>query len=495
MGRHLRFALKSVCLIVLLFCCLQLVNRALVPKYYYNNKWSATSTYQGFYKMEENTIDVIFLGSSHAACAFNPQELYNTYGITSYNLGCEQQNLLVSYYWLREALRSQNPKVVMLECYMLFEYMADEPLNTEEACTRKAIDYMKWSEVKQQAVEDICLYDEGQQVLSYYLPNVRFHTRWTDLDEDDFAPDEMEQYYELKGYNLLYGNNVKTNNCPLTEGASWNGEIFISLMEEYLQKISDLCEEQGIELILVKTPTSKQTIEKYNTVKTYAGTHGLDYYDFNLENLYEETGFVYAQDMADEEHTNVQGAIKITDYIGNLLGTKYQIAGHVDAQWQDSAWFYEMVKKDYQLCHETNLCNYLSMLDDERYAVFITAMDEASNGLSVDARGKLAELGLMGGSNIGFGNSYYGAITKDGIVEQLGDMELENSGALRDGRVLYQITSAGYNCGNSCSIKIGGKEYAKKKRGLNIVVYDYLTRKVIDSVCFDTWETEWDAYR
>ena len=53
---------------------------------------------------------------------------------------------------------------------------------------------------------------------------------------------------------------------------------------------------------------------------------------------------------------------------------------------------------------------------------------------------------------------------------------------------MYDVVSAGYECGNECSIKIDGKEYGKNQRGLNIVVYNHVTKAVVDSVCFDTYE-------
>ena len=130
MKGHIKYVVKGVCLILLVLLFMRLADRVLIPKYYYNNKWSTTATYHGFYEIKDDTVDVLFLGSSHAACAFNPQVLYNEYGITSYNLGCEQQNLLLSYYWLKEALRSQKPRAVVLDSYILFEYKAGEALNT-----------------------------------------------------------------------------------------------------------------------------------------------------------------------------------------------------------------------------------------------------------------------------------------------------------------------------------------------------------------------------
>ena len=53
-------------------------------------------------------------------------------------------------------------------------------------------------------------------------------------------------------------------------------------------------------------------------------------------------------------------------------------------------------------------------------------------------------------------------------------------------KVIYLTFDAGYENGNTCSIRIDGTEYAKNMRGINIVVYNHVTKTVVDSVCFDT---------
>lgn len=64
-----------------------------------------------------------------------------------------------------------------------------------------------------------------------------------------------------------------------------------------------------------------------------------------------------------------------------------------------------------------------------------------------------------------------------------------------NGRSYYEISSAGYENGNTCSIRIDGTEYAKNMRGINIVVYNHVTKTVVDSVCFDTHTKGAEAQR
>ena len=162
-----------------------------MPEYFVDQTWAVTATYQGFYEMDKNTVDVLFFGSSAGVRGFIPQELYNNYGMTSYNLSCEQQNMVSSYYWLCEALRYQDPSVVVLESKFIFE---KDKGKLQDAWFRKAFNHMRFSSVKREAISVSCelvnLQAEEdhridkQSVISWYLPIIRYHTRWEETGRD-----------------------------------------------------------------------------------------------------------------------------------------------------------------------------------------------------------------------------------------------------------------------------------------------------------------------
>ena len=56
------------------------------------------------------------------------------------------------------------------------------------------------------------------------------------------------------------------------------------------------------------------------------------------------------------------------------------------------------------------------------------------------------------------------------------------------GKRFIDIYSAGYESGNTCSVVVGNTEYAKKRRGLNVVVFHYKSLGVVDSFWVDTCE-------
>lgn len=266
-------------------------------------------------------------------------------------------------------------------------------------------------------------------------------------------------------------------------------------MREYLDKITALCQEKGIQLILVKTPSTTQNIGKYNTMRMYAEEHQLLFFDFNEQELYQEINYQFLADNADIGHGNLWGAKKVTAYLGKVLQEKCGIEGKIHTDWETSRAYYNQIQKDVQLTKETDIHKYLSMLSDPNYVIWIAVKDEATNGMSEQIIQELRQLGLEASIKDQYGSSYLAVITPEEVKEEYGYDFLEDVGSIRDGRVLYTIQSGAYENGNTCSIKVAGTEYAKARRGLNIVVYNLVNKKVVDSVCFDTYKSTCKASR
>ena len=338
--RYLSFGVRSAVIAISFLLVYEMICVVVVPKYEFGDNWSTTTRALEFYDLEEDSVDVLFLGSSQALSAFNPQELYNEYGITSYNLGSPLQSLVISYYWLEEALATQHPSVVILEPYMLFTYDSSNGLNSDQASVRMAMDYMKPDTVKWAAVQTICSLDPRQTVLSYMLPTVRYHARWTELEPEDFLWGGMAEGIGLLGYELRTGTTEEAYD-PLS---SIDGSAVTEMepvMREYLDRITALCLEQGIYLILAKTPTSGYESGRHNVLTEYALENQLAFYDFNTLGLYQSAGFDFGNDMADGYHANLSGSVKITSFLGGQLQTIYGLAPHTDEHWEYTAAIYE----------------------------------------------------------------------------------------------------------------------------------------------------------
>ena len=110
-GRTLRRLLAAVCFCAL-FCALFAGATQLL-----RNKDSAGAV-RALYEEPRDSLDVVFVGSSHILNGAFPLELWHEYGIVSNNLGQHGQSIPISYYMVQEAIRTQHPGCIVLDVRM-----------------------------------------------------------------------------------------------------------------------------------------------------------------------------------------------------------------------------------------------------------------------------------------------------------------------------------------------------------------------------------------
>ena len=473
--------LKYLCFLAILTAGLFKTNEVLAPKFTYaNSNWPTTATISGFYDMEPDTVDVLFLGSSVMANAFSPQQIYNDTGIRSYNLGSGHQSIFLSYYMLKEALRFQHPQAVVLDCRFCWELIPESVLNSGEGQIRLAIDPMKWSAVKREAVHDICTRDPSHSELSYYLTNIRYHTRWKNLSRSDFMPADL-MCSPMKGYSAISGTYEEVR-LFTPEDSEARAEMQ-PLMAEYLDKITQLCQDNDIRLILIDLPGNNMNDGIYNTLSTYAEDNGAEYFNFMLPE-----NFALLQEDAPRErlitHANFWGSRKLTAVMETIL-QDHGIAAVTDEQYEKTRGYYDALTENFTLSDTYEIETYLRLLKNSRYAVLMAVNDDCSGAMSDTAREYWRELGLQYDLAGQVRKSYYAVIADGEIREELTEEPLHLQGTIDGGQAVFSLDSAGFYSGSICSILIDGEEYSLNTRGLNIVVYDTLTDRVIDSVNID----------
>ena len=480
--KHLKNILRSGVFLAILVSSLLAINSFLTPKFISRNSiWPTTSTYKQFYQMDKNSIDVLFIGSSVVVNAFIPQEIYNDYGIRSYNLGSEQQSIFLSYYWLKEALRFQKPQAVVLDLKFMGNSHPENPINTVETLTRKALDPMKWSPVKREAVHKLCELDQSQSELSYYLTNIRYHTRWSGMQEYDFD-DELVDHAPLMGFAPMTTDGPASYTTYEQKDPTVTTE-FVPLMQEYLNLTVDLCKENDIQLILVDLPGNEMNDAINNTRVAYAEKNGIEYYNLCRTDYYNQIGAVLPRENV-VVHENIWGAIKTSKFIGGILSEQCGIEPVIDEQYEATMDYYEQTKISSDLVRIVDQAEYLKALNNPNYAVFMAAHGNTSSVFKNDAvLTGLGNLGLACKFEDAPADSYVAAIVGGEVVEEESSSEqLEVIGSFRNRRSIYNLRSNAMSSVAYSSLYIEGVQYTRSVTGLNIAVYDLNTCKVIDRV-------------
>lgn len=321
---------------------------------------------KAYYKQPENTIDVLFLGSSHAGMNFSSQILWDEYGISSYMLWSSLQPFWTSYYWLIEALKTQTPKVVVLEMYTAsqtnFDYLDEARQVTNLEGMRPSLN--KWRAIQVSAPRE--------RWLDLFMELPVAHARYGELEEKDF------QYYPWSDLSTNKGS-LAARSLTLRKGTIEKADDVAAVrevrplyekVELYLNKIIDLCREKSIPLLLVVTPTVTPVAEQpyYNRVAQIAEENGLPYLNLNL--LDDETGYDRATDMGYDAHVNVRGLGKVTRYVAKYLKANYELPDHrgeaAYISWEKSS---HKMRNQY-VSAVTGLQDYLDALEKEQYLLF-----------------------------------------------------------------------------------------------------------------------------
>jgi hypothetical protein len=282
----------------------------------------------------ETNHDVIFIGDCEIFESFVPAILWEEYGISSYLRGGAQQLVWHSYYMLEDALRYETPKAVVFSVYAL---CYGEP--QKEAYNRMALDGMEWSGVKAEAIRASMTSEED--FLTYVFPFFRFHSRWSELTAEDFTYAWGEKpAVSDSGYLMQTGVKPVDPNSSFTPTPLLDPTLPATAMA-YLDRMRALCDEKGIELILIKAPTNFWRYHWYDEwdgqIAAYAADHGLAYYNFIPKA--EEIGLDMSTDTYDAgAHLNVYGAEKLTRYFGAILRNTHDLPDRRLYSYDSAVW-------------------------------------------------------------------------------------------------------------------------------------------------------------
>lgn len=299
--------LAKIVTFVVIFCILlYLSSKIIIPK---SNKDLMYFNAGGIMSLPKNTLDYIVIGNSNAVEGFSPLDIWKSFGYAGYTCGEPWQNTTGSYYMLKTILKTQSPKVVILDTDTLYE----------RKTTLASLE------------------NDANIALHYLVPIFRYHNYWKRLSPNDFL---MKTNYTW--HHVDYGHAVLTKTIGYT-GTKYMAptekiQKMTPQMELYLDRIVALCKEKGIALVLVSIPSPTYwTMAQHNAVKEYAGESGINYIDLNLN--YQDYGLNWATDTRDRgEHLNCYGARKVSNYLGKFIKENYSLPDHLSdpayAQWE-----------------------------------------------------------------------------------------------------------------------------------------------------------------
>ncbi len=420
-----------------------------------------------FYDQKPNTVDVLVLGSSHAFENINTSVLYTEYGIASFDLCGSVQPFWNTYYYLEEALKTQSPKLVVLEAYgvnIVDEYSDDSRIIKNNYGLR-------WSSTK---INSLSVSVPQDRLKDFIIGPFQYHSRYASLTKEDFEPHlGMKIFENFKGFGCNYATTAfetpKVSHITETMELYWK-------TERYYRKIIELCIDKGIPLLIVVTPyvVTESEQMRYNKAAVIAEEYSVPFINYNLQ--YKELRFDFSKDMAEIGHNNHIGNIKTTRAIGELLKQNYDLPDRRNnpnwKSWELDAQFFWQGLKNQKLRDTIEWNGYYSQLMNSDYFIAVTTKGDMS--LSVQTiNGFLQSFGIE--------NEYYdsnGAWVMKNREIIFNKYEKMNHPFIRLGSICLDFS-------REDGIYIGNDNISKVANGINIIVYDAITDSIVDIIGLD----------
>lgn len=300
--------------IVIFFTCLTMISFHCLDKLLCIKSAHGIRQARDMYIQPRNSIDIVFMGSSHIHCDVNTAILWEDYGIAAYDYSAAEQPLWITYYYLKEICKYQTPKLVVLDLYSPARFKDDY----QYKWLRDNLLGVKFSWNKLQMLYASC---EPEHYFEYFPNFVVYHHRYPTMEDVEYFFQSKDDRASFKGYTPYYIKSPQTE-PELVQDRS--GGITIK-SEEYLQKIIEYTQENHIELFLIVSPyiTTSEDELVYNRVKEIAASYGLEFNSTNYS--YDEMGLDFDTDFNDESHLNYSGSCKYTHYLGQEIMNKYDI--------------------------------------------------------------------------------------------------------------------------------------------------------------------------
>ncbi len=264
----------------------------------------------GLYLQPRDSIDVAMMGTSHIHCGVNTGLLWENYGIAAYDYSGAEQPLWMTYYYLKELYKYQNPQVIVLDMYAPAAFKEDYQYDF----IAENIYGMRFSLNKMQM---LAVSVEPAKLHQYFPSFAVYHSRYDDLEKEDFEtfPWDYEDMEAFKGYTPYWKREPQQR----TEISEDGNDGLTPKSEKYLKKIIDLTKKKGSDLVLIVAPymITPEEQRTYNRITEIAAENGLIFINYN--EYFGEIGLDAETDFNDGSHLNYWGSCKFTEYLGAFL--------------------------------------------------------------------------------------------------------------------------------------------------------------------------------
>lgn len=284
--------------------------------------------WDSFYGLPKNSLDILVLGNSHAYSTYDPDILDVICGTNSFVLASNSQKIEQTFYNLKESLRYQNPKVVVIQASVL----TGDSWKTMPGDNRvySNLDGMHLSFSKVGAIIH-------QRPINEFISGVfsifRNHYEWKngDMISNNLSHFETSSAEDFRGFSPRASIMTQKVAKQYEEAEKEDFHEFeVSQSDkDYLSRIKELSERHDFEVVYVMSPKYSDIInvhysKKHEIIRREILKQGSVFIDYNilgkqieLSERSFENGFIGYQ------HTSHYGANQVSFHLASYLKERF----------------------------------------------------------------------------------------------------------------------------------------------------------------------------
>ena len=240
-------------------------------------KWNS------FYELTENKvdIDIMLFGNSHLYTGINPKNLSLNLGATAFLFASPGTNIADSYFSLKEAVKKNKPKLVIVETYGMNNFnpykLDDEELSDQFKSFSARKDFLT------KLISTPYLFSVDNYLYAWST-TLRNHTYiFTNRKQLKINKEKIDKPYKWRkeedklylGRFVRFTTGLKEDVLEKyeTQGAAVNGKDYSynKYTELYVEKIVDFCKDEDIELMFLTLPMYEKHVSNYDVWKEKLG--------------------------------------------------------------------------------------------------------------------------------------------------------------------------------------------------------------------------------
>lgn len=308
------------------------------------NDYSDTPRLQAFYMEEEDSLDMVLIGSSENYAGYSPVLAYEEYGFTSYPYVLSATDFSLFEEQLDEVLSVQSPQIVVVD----IGEMRHANRSSKDTVLRQLVAAMPFSEHKVQVIRE---HGDPEHLLSYWFPFFVNHGNMTLKTVRDYA--RLNAAIQKRGFTLLKGAITFTGTGEHWDGPyaePWRNTNGDHSVVELPQNVLDTCRDvvevcrkhPDVQFLFINTPHRIADDEMYlsyqtvNAIGEYLRAEGYDF--INFESMTDAVGIVPETDFYNNAHMNLYGQYKLTRFLSRIMVEEYGLEGREQSPENRQRW-------------------------------------------------------------------------------------------------------------------------------------------------------------